>query len=71
MVFTRGQWEAEKQGKFFPYAGGVIDEMWHNRQYVFGQYSRNYFSELNGWQEAADIVSRNCAAYEMPHLHPQ
>jgi hypothetical protein len=72
MVYTRGQWEAEAQGKFFPYAGGVMDEMWHNRKYVFGLYSRyNALDSVKGWQEAADIIERNRAANAMPHLHPQ
>jgi len=73
MVYTRGQWEAEKQGKFAPnIAGGVIDEMWHNRKFVFGIYSRhNALDSVKGWQEAADIIERNRAANAMPHLHPQ
>lgn len=38
LVFTRAQWDALHQGKLWPslYAGGVMDEMWHNREYVFG-----------------------------------
>jgi hypothetical protein len=72
MVYTRSQWEAEAQGKFFPYAGGVMDEMWHNRKYVFAIYSRyNALDSVKGWQEAADIIERNRAANAMPHLHPQ
>ncbi len=70
MVFTRSQWEDEIQGNFFPYAGGVIDEMWHNSKYVFGIYSRYSWYELKGWQEVGNIVTRNCAAHDMTHLHP-
>ena len=72
MVFTRKEWDEEEQGGFFPYAGGVIFEMWHNQNYVFGLYSRyNAYDELSGWKEAADIVERNCAANDMPHLYPR
>src|SRR6266480_3431149 len=63
MVFTRSKGEAcGRDGGFFPYAGGVIDEMRHNRKYVFGIYSRyNAADEVKGWKEAADIVGRNMA----------
>jgi hypothetical protein len=72
MVFTRKQWDEEEQGRFFPYAGGVIFELWHNQNYVFGLYSRyNAYDEVSGWKAAADIVERNCAANDMPHLYPK
>jgi hypothetical protein len=71
MVFTHSQWQAcGADGGFFPYAGGVIDEMCHNRKYVFGIYSRAFWYEINGWREAADIVNRNLAANNTPHLRP-
>jgi hypothetical protein len=70
MVFTHKQWNDEEQGRFFPYAGGVIFEMWHNRNYVFGLYSRyNAQDEVSGWKEATEIVERNCAANDIPHLY--
>ena len=72
MVFTRSQWEAQEQGKFFPYAGGVISEMWHNRKYVFGVYSRyNAYDEVRGWKEADDIINQTRAAHTEPHLYPE
>ena len=70
LVFTRSQWEAEHQGKFFPYAGGVIFEMQHNDKYVFGIYSRfNADDTVKGWKEADDFVTRNRNA-NGPQLHP-
>ncbi len=72
MVFTRKQWDDEEQGRFFPYAGGIIFELWQNGNYVFGLYSRyNAQDEVSGWKEAAEIVERNCAANDMPHLYPK
>ncbi len=79
MVFTRTQWAAEQQQEFFPYACGLIDEMWHNRKYVFGIYNRyedldiqsNGGVEVKGAEEAADIIKRNCSANDMPHLRPR
>jgi hypothetical protein len=69
MVFTRKQWDAERQGIFFPYAGGIIYEMWHHRQYVFGNYSRyNAYDEVKGWREADDIIKQNCASNSMSHF---
>jgi hypothetical protein len=71
MVFTRSQWEAcGHDGGFFPYAGGVIDEMCKNRKYVFGIYSRFAYDELKGFQEVGTIFQRNQAANNTPHLHP-
>jgi hypothetical protein len=71
LVFTRSQWDAEHQGKFFPYAGGVIFEMQHNDNYVFGIYSRfNADDTVKGWKEADDIVTRNQAA-NATHLYPE
>lgn len=68
LVYTRRQWEAGAEEKSFPYAGGVIDEMWHNRNYVFAIYSRYNWAGLEGWNEVAKIVEQNCAANKMPHL---
>ncbi|HEV2329748.1 MAG TPA: hypothetical protein VGY56_13280 [Verrucomicrobiae bacterium] len=71
MVFTRKQWDEEEHGKFFPYAGGVISEMWHNDQYVFGNYSRyNAYDEVKGWKEAEDIIEQNCDGNKMQPLYP-
>lgn len=71
MVFTRKQWDEEEQGKFFPYAGGVISEMWHNDQYVFGNYSRyNAYDEVKGWKEAEDIIEQNRDGNKMEPLYP-
>ena len=71
MVFTRKQWGEEKQGKFFPYAGGMISEMWHNRKYVFGIYSRyDADDSVKGWKEADDIIATNCAIHTGPTLYP-
>jgi hypothetical protein len=74
IVFTRKQWDEEEQGKIWPnlYAGGVIDEMWHNRKYVFAISSRyNAADEVKGWKEAADIIATNCAVNAMPQLYPK
>jgi len=72
LVFTRSQWDALHQGKFFPslYAGGTMDEMWHNRKYVFAISSRYNWGELKGWAEAGEIVEQNRAAGR-PHLYPE
>src|SRR5262249_13224871 len=72
MVFTRSQWDALHSGKFFPYAGGAISEMWHSRKYVFGGYNRsNADDSVKGWKEADDILGRNCAAHSAAHLYPE
>ena len=69
-VFTRSQWAAKQQEYFFPNACGMIDEIWRNRKYVFGIYDRyddlaiqgNGGVEVQGAEEAADIIKRNYAA---------
>lgn len=72
MVFTRQQWEEEHQGRFFPYAGGIIGELWHNPKYVFGLYSRyNFNDEAKDWKEAEDIINQNRAAHPEPALYPE
>jgi len=73
LMFTRSQWDAFHDGKLGSlYAGGVIYEMWHNDKYVFGIYSRyNANDSVKGWDEAAAILTRNCAANEAGHLYAQ
>ena len=51
-------------------AGGVMDEMWHNRKYVFGINSRYNWGELTGSKEVAEIVDKNLAAHTAPELYP-
>ena len=73
IVFSRKQWDEKEHAKLWPdlYAGGTIDEMWHNRKYVFAISSRyNAADEVKGWREAADIIATNCAAHPEPTLYP-
>lgn len=78
MVFTRTQWAACEQQRFFPYACGLIGELWHTPQYVFGMWTRyedldiqnNGGAEVNGVEEVRDIIKGNRAANDMPPLHP-
>jgi hypothetical protein len=70
MVFTRKQWQEEHDGLFFPYAGGLISEMWHNNKYVFGLYSRyNANDDVKGWKEVDGILATNSAAHSEPTLY--
>ena len=72
LVFTRAQWDALHQGKLWPslYAGGVMDELWHSRKYVFAMSSRyNTRDDVKGWKEAGEIVEQNRAANKMLHLY--
>ncbi len=70
MVFTRRQWESVHEGEFFPYAGGVISELWHSPYYVFGIYSRyNFDDSVKGWGEAEEIIHRN-RPVNSPHVYP-
>jgi hypothetical protein len=72
MVFTRRQWDSDKQGKFGIGAGGFDEEMWHNQKYVFAMSSRyKAADDVKGWKEAADIVEQNHAVHRMPRLYPQ
>lgn len=72
LIFTRAQWKDEKDGKFFPYAGGVIGELWHNEKYVFALYSRyNAMDQIKGWKEASEILEQNAAANMVPHLYAE
>jgi hypothetical protein len=67
IVFTRKQWDEGVWPNI--YAGGVMDEMWHNRKYVFAISSRYNWGELKGSKEISNIVATNCAAHPEPHLH--
>jgi hypothetical protein len=73
LFFTRSQWDALKHGKLWPslYAGGVMDELWHNHKYVFAMSSRYNWGELKGSEEVAGIVNKNCAAHPAPHLYQE
>jgi hypothetical protein len=74
LVFTRAQWDALNQGKLWPslYAGGVIDELWHNRDYVFAMSSRyNAADEAKACKEVSDIVEQNRATNKMPPLYSE
>ncbi len=72
MVFTRSQWESDKQGRFSIGAGGFDQELWHNEEYVFGMSSRcNAADNVKGWREVAAIVEGNQAANNMPRSYPQ
>src|SRR6266705_1999661 len=75
MAFTRSQWVACEQQKFFPHACGVIGELWHNPKYVFGMWNRyedldiqnNGGIEVKGVEEVRDIIKRNRVLH---NLHP-
>ena len=68
LVFTRTQWKAVIPQRLFVGAGGVMDEISHNADYVFGINSRHNWGELKGWEETGKIVQQN-ATVGMPHLH--
>jgi len=70
LVFTRSQWEADKQGKLSYGAGGAEGEVAHNSKYVFATWTRFCMEELKGWKEVEDIVSLNGTA-NAPHLQPE
>src|SRR5207249_7061859 len=40
------------------FAGGIMDEIWHNRKYVFAMSSRYNWGELNGRREVGASSSR-------------
>jgi hypothetical protein len=74
LVFTRAQWNALHHGELWPslFAGGMMDELWHNQQYVFAMSSRyNAADEVIGWKEVTEVVGKNRAANKMPHLYPE
>jgi hypothetical protein len=72
VVYTRSQWDGEKQGKFSCtyFAGGTMVELWHNHNYVFAMSTHEGKAELEGWQEVNEIVTQNVQA-SPPHLYPQ
>jgi hypothetical protein len=69
-VFTRSQWAAYQRGEFSIGAGGFEEEIAHNAKFVFTFSSRFNASDLKGWQEAGDIVTRNRKA-NAPHLQSE
>lgn len=74
LVFARSQWDLLHQGKLWPsfFAGGTMDELWHNQKFVFAMSSRyNTDDELNGWNEAKNIIQQNCAAHQIARLYPE
>ena len=74
LVFTRAQWDAVHHGELWPslFAGGMMDELWHNQGFVFAMSSRyNADDEVSGWKEVAEIIEQNSAANKMPHLYPE
>lgn len=72
LVFTRAQWDALHHGELWPslFAGGVMEELWHNQGFVFAIFSRYNWGELTGAKEVADIIEQNRAANTMPDLYP-
>ena len=73
LVFTRAQWDALHNGELWPsiFAGGAVDELWHNERFVFAMSSRYNWGELTGSSEVAHIVEQNCATRKMQHLYPE
>src|SRR6266478_9377913 len=73
VVFTRDQWDALHHGEFWPslFAGGMMDELWHNQSFVFSMSSRYNWGELGGSKEVADIVEQNHAANSVPRVFLQ
>ena len=74
LVFTRDQWNALHHGALWPslFAGGVMDELWHDHDFVFVMSSRyNAADEVSGWKEVAEIVAQNRAANQMQRLYPE
>jgi hypothetical protein len=72
VVFTRSQWDALNHGQLWPslFAGGAMDEIWHNQNYVFAMSSRYNWGELNGAHEVTEIIEQNRAANKMRQLYP-
>jgi len=73
LVFTPAQWDALHHGGLWPslFAGGIMDEIWHNRKYVFAMSSRYNWGELNGTREVGGIVEQNRATNDVPRLYPE
>src|SRR5260221_2415278 len=58
LVFTRNQWESDKQGRITIGAGGLEEEIGHNSTYVFGISSRlNADDSVHGWRETTKAVA--------------
>jgi hypothetical protein len=68
LAFTRSQWNAVIPQRLFVGAGGIMDEVSYNDNYVFGINSRHNWGELEDWEETGEIVRQN-ATIGMPHLH--
>ena len=63
---------ASRRALAVTFAGGVMDELWHNQGFVFAISSRyNAADEVSGWKEVAEIIEQNRAANKMPHLYPE
>ena len=74
LVFTLAQWDALHRGELWPslFAGGAMDELWHDHEFVFAMSSRyNGADDVRGWKEVAEIVERNRAANRVPHLYQE
>ncbi len=74
LAFTRAQWDALHRGELWPsaFAGGTMDELWHNENFVFAMSSRyNAADEVRGWKEVGEIIEQNRATNKMPHLYPE
>ncbi len=73
LVFTRAQWDALHHGELWPsrFAGGTMDELWHNRGFVFAMSSRYNWGEFAGMREVASIVEHNRASHKMPRLYSE
>jgi hypothetical protein len=73
LVFARAQWDALHHGELWPslFAGGMMDELWHNQGYVFALSSRYNWGGQTGVKEVADIVEQNRAANKMPKWYPE
>ena len=73
LVFTRAQWDALHRGELWPslFAGGAMDEIWHNQKYVFAMSSRTFGfdDEVKNWRETEGIVQQNLAVNKMPQLY--
>jgi len=75
LVFTQTQWDALHHGELWPsiFAGGAMDEMWHNQKYVFAMSSRTFGfdDEVKNGREAEEIVNQNLAINKAPHLYSE
>jgi hypothetical protein len=74
LIFTHAQWDALHAGRLWPsmFAGGIMDELWHNQRFVFAMSSRyNAADDVAGWKEVKEIVEENCVANNTPHLYQE